>query len=142
MRLCRSTSHGDGREHPASDHRRKAEVSAKEGWVEAESQRRNAQNINDFMREVLGNAKAGQKGASFLLVDALAVASVKAAERFSDNPLQEAAIHSMLGEICSDLTLLADAVRETKQAVDVLQRFCRKMIRRSLRLNSSMFRRL
>ncbi len=101
---------------------RKAEVSAKEGWVQAESQRRNAQNINDFMREVLGNAKAGQKGASFLLVDALAVASVKAAERFSDNPLQESAIHSMLGEICSDLTLLADAVRETKQAVDVLQK--------------------
>ncbi len=44
---------------------RKAEVSAKEGWVQAETQRRNAQNINDFMREVLGTPRQDRKGQVF-----------------------------------------------------------------------------
>lgn len=99
----------------------RAEARALEGWAQADLQRKNAESINDFLRDVIGNAKSDAKGANVRLVDTLSEVSRIASFRFADNPIQEAKVHSLLGEVFADLTMLRESSLETKRAKELLQ---------------------
>lgn len=102
---------------------RRAEAQAKENLRLAESQKKQTDNVNEFMRDILANIKSNEKGANIRLVDSLSDASLQASRRFADNPIQEASIHAMLADVYADLTMLSDAVHETKQALELLQKY-------------------
>ncbi len=110
----------------------RAELKALEGWEQADVQRRSAENINDFLRDVIGNAKSDAKGANVRLVDTLSDASRVASQRFADDPIQEAKVHSLLGEVYADLTMLHESILELRRAVDLLRSVLNKDDRRVL----------
>ncbi|MDX1925654.1 MAG: serine/threonine-protein kinase [Pirellulaceae bacterium] len=99
----------------------RAEARALEGWAQADAQRKNAESVNDFLRDVIGNAKSDAKGASVRLVDTLSDASRSASLRFAEDPVQEAKVRSLLGDVYADLTMLRESTSETKRAKELLQ---------------------
>ncbi len=98
-----------------------AEFLALEGWAQADLQRKNAESVSDFLRDVIGNAKSDAKGANVRLVDTLSDASRIASLRFADNPIQEARVRSLLGDVYADLTMLRESTSESKRAKELLQ---------------------
>jgi eukaryotic-like serine/threonine-protein kinase len=99
----------------------RAEYRALEGWAQADLQRKHAESVNDFLRDVFGNAKSDARGANVRLVDTLADASRTASLRFADNPIQEARVRSLLGDVYADLTMLSESTSESKRAKELLQ---------------------
>jgi serine/threonine protein kinase len=99
----------------------RAEVRALEGWAQADLQRKNAESVNEFLRDVIGNAKSDAKGANVRLVDTLADASQIASHRFANDPIQEAKVRSLLGDVYADLTMLREWTSESKRAKELLQ---------------------
>ncbi|MCI0366172.1 MAG: serine/threonine-protein kinase [Phycisphaerales bacterium] len=80
-----------------------------------------AQAVNDFMREVLTSVDPDEQGADVRLVEVLDDASRTAAQHFAGHPVQEAAVHVMLGEVYTNLDLEKQATAETQRAVALLQ---------------------
>ncbi len=98
----------------------RAEVRALEGWAQAELQRKNTESVNQFLRDIIGNAKADAMGANVRLVDALSNASQIAATRFANDPIQEAKVHSLLGDVYADLTMFGESTSELRRAKELL----------------------
>ncbi len=98
----------------------RAEIRALEGWAQADVQRKNAESVNDFLRDMIENAKSDAKGANVRLVDALSDASQIASIRFANDPVQEAKIHTLLGDVYADLTMFGESTRELRRAKELL----------------------
>ncbi len=95
-----------------------AAATAGTGWALFQSRESNkrATAINDFMREVLTSADPMTGAADVRFSDVLARASASASERFAGQPLQEAEVRDLLGQIYNNLTLWTEARSEYDQA--------------------------
>ncbi len=106
------------------------------GWNEAEKQRTLAQDVNQFMSDVLTSVEPDQKGADVRLLEVLDDASKTASQRFVDNPAQEGYVRMMLGEVYTRLDFYRKATAEYDKAVQVFQSVFEPTDRRLLNAQS------
>jgi non-specific serine/threonine protein kinase/serine/threonine-protein kinase len=99
----------------------RAEQGAIAGWKEADKQRDQANDVNQFMYDVLTSVEPDEKGADVRLVEVLDDATKTASQRFATNPVQEGNVRIMLGQVYTRLDMQRAATAEYDKAVKLLQ---------------------